>query len=274
MGYSLHVTRTTWSFLVNQDMLAGIERAGMAIIIDFFYHEGYHLFPQEKFKEPYAAHSDLRFKIPDDYPHDVESFALIMAGIKLTELVYQEQDQEKLETYLKMQHTIFKQLIDNDQSGKNYVKGYYLFYCWLGGAPTFMGNDLVRNESFYSKDKDNYYKSLELLTSEMKNAIDNNIKTINVNGQDIVSRYPAIVNNSFYTLGFLPYLTLEKLGMPNVFSLTAQGHGPVELIDNYITTQGLTYDTSEILQQIKQDLPDFDWESNEALARSYIELWE
>ena len=137
-----------------------------------------------------------------------------------------------------------------------------------------MGNDLIRNSSFYSKEKDNYFKSLELLTSEMKNAIDNNIKKINVNGQETESRYPAIVYNSFYTLGFLPYLTLEKLGISNVFSLTAQGLGPIELIDNYMTTHGITYDSSEMLQQIKQDLTDFDWEGNETLARSYIELWE
>ena len=39
-------------FLVNNELIDGIERAGMASIIDFFYHEGYHLFPQENLRNP------------------------------------------------------------------------------------------------------------------------------------------------------------------------------------------------------------------------------
>lgn len=261
-------------FLFDKDFYSAFKEIGYADTIDFIVHEGYHLFPQNNFVSPPDKHAELRFDILEDYPHDLESFTLIMAGVKLAELAYQETNPEQLTEYLKMQYVIFKELVNNDTTRKDYISDYYLYYCWTEGAPTFVGIDLTANRSFYFENQDRYRSLSESLKYEINNAIDKNITSIVVNDEEIITRYPAIVDSSFYTLGFLPFVTLDKLGETDVFEQTKNGKGPLQLLEDYIEQHSIVIDEDEVLQTIKNDIPGFNWENEQSLMERYIELWE
>lgn len=153
-------------------------------LIDFVYHEGFHFFPQEEFKAPKNPQFEYRFNIPEDYPHDVEFFTLIYAGHKIAQLLKETTDPAVMLDYMKMYYTIFNRLITNDQSGKDYISGYFLSFFWMEGLTTYVGKLFPGNKSYFISELDT--DPFESFERTLNYTIDNELTSININGEEVL----------------------------------------------------------------------------------------
>jgi len=256
-------------FVLDPARYAGADSFTIAQDVSFFAHEGFHLFPQEGFDTPTSLAQDIRFNLPDDYPADEVSFSLISAGVKLAEQVMAEDDPAKLLDLLKMQYVLFKKLLELDSSGKNYVRDYYLFQCWLEGGAEFAGKEIIKGAGLYgpiSKFSDSY----ENFQAAIRRDVEEGNTNTNINGVEQLSRYDTAVDSSSYTLGYSTLAILEKLGVDSMSQL-AEGLNPYEMLEAYVIDHTVDIDEAETFETLKSLV---DWDAQKELMRTYINLWE
>lgn len=236
--------------------------------VGFYIHEGFHLFPQPDFTKPNAEHRGLRFKLPEDYPADSISFSLIGAGMKLYELIIFEDDPD-WSKHLKMLYVIFKKLKELDNSGKNYIDGYYLYYAWVEGVPKFVENHINKEIGLFDNTAFNY-SSFEKFQKYIQYNIDSKNTSVIVNGEERVARYFAVAEYTYYHLGASSLFILDNLG-EDVITQISSGLNPYQMLQQYIDDKNISIDEASIYKDVKALI---DWEATKTMMQDYIELWK
>ena len=246
--------------------------------VDLMIHEGFHFFPQiTSYTDPNPNWGQYRFRIPKDYPHDAESFGLMIAGHKIAELAIETTDESQLREYAKMFHVILQRLKANDTSKDKLIENYYLPFQFVEGFTTYITFHNMKGLSFHEKGTSGRDKPYENFNRAIKRTIDQKRTTVTIstpNGdQTFVTYYSDMVDGSAYSMGAWLYGLLDMLGY-DIIKPSKAGVSIDKMYENYLTENNIEVDTTAVLESIKTGLPDFDWEAATEMAREYAKLWD